>query len=190
MAKNKPFNKKDKVKSEDEEQIENEDIITEEFKVSKEEYDKLVSDAEELQKSVDSYKDMYQRLMAEFDNYKKRTIKERETNRLDAKLDVITKFLPVIDNMERARLSFQTDASVESIQQGTDMVFKQIMDVMEAEDVTAIESLGEEFNPDFHEAVMHIEDDSCDTNVIVEEFQRGYMCKDKVIRHSMVKVAN
>ena len=112
MAKNKPFNKKDKVKSEDEEQIENEDIITEEFKVSKEEYDKLVSDAEELQKSVDSYKDMYQRLMAEFDNYKKRTIKERETNRLDAKLDVITKFLPVIDNMERARLSFQTDASV------------------------------------------------------------------------------
>lgn len=145
---------------------------------------------EELQTSLDQYKDQYQRLMAEFDNYKKRTVKEREGNRTDAKIEVLTKLLPVIDNIERAEKSFESDATVESLKQGVDMVFKQILDVMESEGVSSIPAEGEEFNPELHNAVMHIEDDTCDLNVIVEELQKGYICKDKVIRHSMVKVAN
>ena len=147
---------------------------------------KMKEAAEETQK----YKDLYQRLLAEFDNYKKRTIKERETSRIDARIDVISKFLPVIDNIERAEKSFEADAVVDSLKQGIDMVYKQILDIMISEDVTCIEAEGEEFNPEYHNAVMHVEDDTCDTNIIIEEFQKGYKCKDKVIRYSMVKVAN
>ena len=136
------------------------------------------------------YKDLYLRSLAEFDNYKKRVIKEKENARNDAKTDIISKFLPVIDNMERAEKSFETDSTVESLKQGIDMVHKQIMTVMESENVMAIQAVGEEFDPEYHNAVMHVEDDKCDINVIIEEFMKGYKYKDKVIRHSMVKVAN
>ena len=152
--------------------------------------DELNKKISELQESVDNYKDLYQRLMAEFDNYKKRTIKERDIIKEDAKIEIIAKFLPVIDNIERAEKSFETEASALSLKNGIDMVYKQIADIMESEEVTYIEALGVEFDPKLHNAVMHIEDEKCDDNVIVEEFQKGYKCKDKVIRYSMVKVAN
>lgn len=158
--------------------------------VPREEYEELLKKNEELSKNADTYKDMYQRLLAEFDNYKKRTIKERDANRMDAKIDIITKFLPVIDNIERAESSFEKNSTTDTLKQGVQMVFKQIMDVMESEGVTCIEAEGEEFDPQLHNAVMHVEDDKCDTNVIVEVFQKGYKCNEKVIRHSMVKVAN
>lgn len=158
--------------------------------VTAEEYEALQKKKEELQKNADNYKDMYQRLMAEFDNYKKRTIKEREANQLDAKISVLTKLLPVLDNIERAEASFEKDATVETLKQGVEMVFRQMKEVMESEGVEYIEAKGVEFNPQVHNAVMHIEDETCDDNIIIEEFQKGYQCKGKVIRHSMVKVAN
>lgn len=158
--------------------------------VTAEEYEALQKQKEELQKNADNYKDMYQRLMAEFDNYKKRTIKEREANQLDAKISVLTKLLPVLDNIERAEASFEKDATVETLKQGVEMVFRQMKEVMDSEGVEYIEAKGVEFNPQVHNAVMHIEDETCDDNIIVEEFQKGYQCKGKVIRHSMVKVAN
>ena len=145
---------------------------------------------EAVRKEADNYKDMYQRLMAEFDHYKKRTIKEREGNQLDAKLSVLTKLLPVLDNMERAEASFTQEATVETLKQGLEMVFRQIKEVMDSEGVEYIEAKGVEFDPQVHNAVMHIEDETCDDNIIVEEFQKGYQCKGKVLRHSMVKVAN
>lgn len=158
--------------------------------VTAEEYEALQKKNEELQKNADNYKDMYQRLLAEFDNYKKRTIKEREANQLDAKISVLTKLLPVLDNIERAEASFEKDATVETLKQGVEMVFRQMKDVMDSEGVEYIEAKGVEFDPQVHNAVMHIEDDTCDDNIIVEEFQKGYQCKGKVLRHSMVKVAN
>lgn len=158
--------------------------------VTAEEYEALQKKKEELQKNADNYKDMYQRLMAEFDNYKKRTIKEREANQLDAKISVLTKLLPVLDNIERAEASFEKDATVETLKQGVEMVFRQMKEVMDSEGVEYIEAKGVEFNPQVHNAVMHIEDETCDDNIIIEEFQKGYQCKGKVIRHSMVKVAN
>lgn len=158
--------------------------------VTAEEYEALQKKKEELQKNADNYKDMYQRLMAEFDNYKKRTIKEREANQLDAKISVLTKLLPVLDNIERAEASFEKDATVETLKQGVEMVFRQMKEVMDSEGVEYIEAKGVDFNPQVHNAVMHIEDETCDDNIIVEEFQKGYQCKGKVIRHSMVKVAN
>lgn len=158
--------------------------------VTAEEYEALQKKNEELQKNADNYKDMYQRLLAEFDNYKKRTIKEREANQLDAKISVLTKLLPVLDNIERAEASFEKDATVDTLKQGVEMVFRQMKEVMDSEGVEYIEAKGVEFNPQVHNAVMHIEDDTCDDNIIVEEFQKGYQCKGKVIRHSMVKVAN
>ncbi len=158
--------------------------------VTAEEYEALQKQKEELQKNADNYKDMYQRLMAEFDNYKKRTIKEREANQLDAKISVLTKLLPVLDNIERAEASFEKDATVETLKQGVEMVFRQMKEVMDSEGVEYIEAKGVEFNPQVHNAVMHIEDETCDDNIIIEEFQKGYQCKGKVIRHSMVKVAN
>lgn len=155
-----------------------------------EEYQTLLEQNAELQKNADSYKDMYQRLLAEFDNYKKRTIKEREANQLDAKISVVSKLLPVLDNIERAEASLEKETNVETLKQGVEMVFRQMKDVMDSEGVEYIEANGVAFNPELHNAVMHIEDENYDTNVIVEEFQKGYQCKGKVIRHSMVKVAN
>ena len=131
--------------------------------------------------------DKYLRLMAEFDNYKKRSAKERENIYTDVRVDTVTKFLPVYDNLERA---LKAETADEAYKKGVEMTFNQLLDVFKKLGVEEIESVGKTFDPNFHNAVMHVEDESLGENEIVEEFQKGFKIGDKVIRFSMVKVAN
>lgn len=146
---------------------------------------------ENKEKLCEEYFGQLQRATAEFDNYKKRTAKEKEALYSEAVSDVISALLPVVDNFERAlNASNSENSNQSSLKEGIELVYKQLKDVMKSMGIEEIKCVGEGFNPEFHNAVMHIEDDSCGENVVVEEFQKGYILKDKVIRHSMVKVAN
>ena len=129
----------------------------------------------------------YLRLMAEFDNYKKRSAKERENIYTDVRVDTVTKFLPVFDNLERA---MKTETADEAFKKGVEMTFNQLTDVFKKLGVEEIESVGQKFDPAMHNAVMHVEDEAYGESEIVEEFQKGFRIGDKVIRFSMVKVAN
>lgn len=131
--------------------------------------------------------DKYLRLMAEFDNYKKRSAKERENIYLDVRVDTVTKFLPVYDNLERA---LNADTADDAYKKGVEMTFHQLMDVFKKLGVEAIPAEGEKFDPAFHNAVMHVEDENAGENEIVQELQKGFKIGEKVIRFSMVKVAN
>ena len=131
-----------------------------------------------------------QRLTAEFDNFRKRTQKEKERIYIDAVADVVGKFLPVVDNLERAITAAEQEES-NGLQEGVNLIFKQIVDALDKLGVKPIEAVGSCFDPEIHNAVMHVEDETLDCNIIAEEFQKGYIYKDEVvIRHSMVKVAN
>ena len=129
----------------------------------------------------------YLRLMAEFDNYKKRSAKEREAIYTDVRVDTVTKFLPVFDNLERA---MKTETADEAFKKGVEMTYNQLTDVFKKLGVEEIESVGKPFDPALHNAVMHVEDETLGENQIVEEFQKGFKIGEKVIRYSMVKVAN
>lgn len=132
----------------------------------------------------------FQRLAAEFDNFRKRTQKEKDKLYGDAVSDVVAKFLPVIDNLERA-LKASGEEENHGLKEGVVLVFRQMADILVKLDIKAIDTVGTTFNPEIHNAVMHVEDDTLDHNIVVEEFQKGYIYKDEfVIRHSMVKVAN
>ena len=137
---------------------------------------------------INALNDRYQRLLAEYDNFKKRTVKEKEAIYTDSVRDTVAELLPVIDNLLRAVDAFKDKESDEC--KGVAMVLKQTEDIFAKIGVTEIEALGQQFNPEFHNAVMHVDDDSLEDNTVVEEFQKGYIYKDKVIRYSMVKVAN
>lgn len=148
---------------------------------------------EELKQKVrqcDEYFRMLQRTAAEFDNYKKRTVREKEALYTSAMSDAVKAFLPVADSIERAREACGSDTEPGVLKDGIELIYRQIKEAMKKLDIQEIKGPGEKFNPELHNAVMYIEDDSYDTNVIAEEFQKGYMYKDRVIRHSMVKVAN
>lgn len=132
--------------------------------------------------------EMLQRLAAEFDNYKKRTAKEKENLYIEATKDTISVLLPVLDNLERAAEADSNE--VESLKDGINMVLKQFKEVLKEIGVEEIPAKGEQFNPEVHSAVMHIESEEFGNNVVVEELQKGYKIKDKVIRCSVVKVAN
>lgn len=139
---------------------------------------------------IEELNDKYRRTMAEFDNFRKRTEKEKSTMFEMGASDIIKKLLPIVDNFDRGFKSV-TDEELETpFAKGMDMVHKQLLKMLEDADVKPIEALGGEFNPDFHNAVMHVEDDSVGENIVVEEFEKGYTYRDQVIRHSMVKVAN
>lgn len=139
---------------------------------------------------IEELQDKVKRQMAEFDNFRKRTDKEKSTMYEMGASDIIKKLLPIVDNFERGFKSITDEEKENPFVKGMDMVYKQIMKMFEDIDVKPIEAVGVEFNPDVHNAVMHIDDDSVGESIIVEEFEKGYMYKDTVIRHSMVKVAN
>ncbi len=141
----------------------------------------------EFEKKYNDVNEKYMRTLAEYDNYRKRTIKEKESIYPEAKAVVIEKFLPVMDNFQRA---IDSAENKDGFYEGVVMLKKQMDDVLTALGVEEIKSVGETFNPEFHNAVMHIDDEEAGENVIVEEFQKGYKIGDRVIRHSMVKVAN
>ena len=134
--------------------------------------------------------DKLTRQMAEFDNYRKRTEKEKSAMYEIGAKDVIEKILPIVDNFERGFATVAEEEKENPFVQGMDKVYKQLMTMLEGLGVKPIEALGQEFNPDLHHAVMHVEDEEAGENVIVEEFQKGYMYRDSVVRYSMVKVAN
>ena len=139
---------------------------------------------------IEDLTDRLKRSMAEFDNYRKRVEKEKSHMYEIGAKDVIEKILPIVDNFERGFDSLSEEEREAPFAAGMDKVFKQLTDMLEGIGVTPIEALDQEFDPNLHNAVMHVEDESVGENIIVEEFQKGYCYKDSVVRHSMVKVAN
>ncbi|WP_297427152.1 nucleotide exchange factor GrpE [Clostridium sp.] len=139
-----------------------------------------------LREELDATKDRLLRVTAEYDNYRKRTIKEKEGIYSDAYIDVLKEIIPIIDNLERA---IAADGSLEDLKKGIEMTIKGCQDSFAKLGVEEIDATGE-FDPNLHNAVMHIEDESLGKNVIAEVFQKGYKKDDKIIRHTMVKVAN
>ena len=140
---------------------------------------------------IKEWEDKYMRLYAEFDNYQKRTLKEKDARYADAVIDTVAAFLPVADNLERAQAIEVESEEAKNVLEGVALVMKQFKDTLAKLDVSEIPAVGEEFNPNIHEAIMHVEDENKTENVIVEEFMKGYIYKkDRVVRHSMVKVAN
>lgn len=139
------------------------------------------------QEKIEELEDRIKRVMAEFENYKKRTVKERDFLYSSITSDIISGFLPVLDSIEKA---LQTDSTDEGLKQGLDLIGKQILDVMKLYKVEIISTIGEIFDPELHEAVSHIEDEKYKEKEIVSEFRKGYKIDTKVIRHAMVVVAN
>ena len=145
------------------------------------------SELEQKVQELDELTDRYKRVMAEFENYKKRAQKDRETLYGRTLSDVIEIMLPVLDNLENAAKAETQDASYKK---GVEMVLKQFKDTLATRGVEEIKALGETFDPEVHEAVMSVQDESKGDKEIVEVFRTGYRLKDKVVRHSLVKVAN
>ena len=144
--------------------------------------------AELAAKQLESVKDQFTRLTAEYDNYRKRTTKEKEGLYQDAKADTIREFLAVYDNLERAAASEGGEDSPHK--KGLEMIFAQYKEILKKLGVTQIEALGQPFDPEKHNAVMHIDDESLGENVVSQVFQEGFSMGDKVIRHAIVQVAN
>ncbi len=130
------------------------------------------------------------RTMAEFDNYRKRTDKEKSAMYEIGAKDIIEKMLPVVDNFERGLAAVSEAEKGTPLVEGMEKIYKQMMKTLEDIGVTVIEAAGKEFDPNFHNAVMHIEDENYGENIISMELQKGYMYRDSVVRHSMVQVAN
>ena len=139
---------------------------------------------------IEELTDRLTRQMAEFDNFRKRTEKEKSQMYEIGAKDIIEKILPVVDNFERGLASMSEEERTTPFAEGMEKIYKQFMTTLEGIGVKPIEAVGQEFNPDFHNAVMHVEDEEFGENIIAEEFQKGYMYRDRVVRHSMVKVAN
>ena len=140
-----------------------------------------------LEQQIEDLTDRLKRNMAEFDNFRKRTEKEKSSMYVIGAKDIIEKILPVVDNFERGLAQAPED---DPFAEGMQKIYKQLTTTMEGMGVEPIEAVGKEFNPDFHNAVMHVEDESVGENIVVEELQKGYTYKGFVVRHSMVKVAN
>ncbi len=149
--------------------------------------DPLLTELESLKDQVAQQEDKYLRLAAEYDNYRRRTAKEKDSIWNDAKADAAQAFLPVYDNLERALKQQTAD---EAFKKGVEMTMTQLKTVLEKLGITEIQALGQTFDPNLHNAVMHVEDENFGENTVCEVFQAGFMLGDKVIRFAMVKVAN
>ena len=160
-----------------------EEAAEETFTVTKSQMEQM----EQLAKVLAEANDKYLRLAAEYDNYRKRTAREKEHVYGDARADTVKPFLAVLDNLERGVQQFEEG---DPHRQGMELICKQFMEVLGQMGVTEIPALGQPFDPEKHNAVMHAEDESVGENTIVEVFQKGFMIGDKVLRFAMVKVAN
>lgn len=146
---------------------------------------------EELEDKLREQNDKYMRLYAEYDNYQKRTQREKEARYADAVIDAVAELLPIGDNLERALQTEVSSEDAKKLKEGVEMVMKQFNDSLAKLKVTPIKAVGEQFDPNLHNAVMHMEDETVDDNTVVEEFMKGYIYNSsRVVRHSMVKVAN
>lgn len=165
---------------------------TENTEVEKEETEQPEeSKEEELTKKLAEQTDKYTRLFAEYDNFRKRSAREKDARYADAVIDAVAAILPIGDNLERALQTEVDSEDAKKLKEGVEMVMKQFNDTLEKLNIKPIKAVGEQFDPTLHNAVMHIEDESIDDNTVVEEFMKGYIYNDdRVVRHSMVKVAN
>ncbi len=148
----------------------------------------LLDKLQAKEKECEEYLDMLKRTMADFDNFRKRTLKEKEGLYDEGYSEAVKQFLPVLDNFERA-VAYNDKEKI-SIIEGIEMILKMFRDVLQKIGVEEIPSVGEKFDPNYHNAIMHIEDESLEENIIVDVMLKGYKYKDKILRHSMVKVAN
>jgi molecular chaperone GrpE len=150
-------------------------------------FGKKKKEKDKMEQQIEDLTDRLKRSMAEFDNFRKRTEKEKSSMYIIGARDIVEKILPVVDNFERGLAQApEGDAFAD----GMKMIYKQLMTSLDEMGVKAIEAVGKEFDPNFHNAVMHVDDESVGDNMVVEELQKGYTYKDFVVRHSMVKVAN
>ncbi|WP_322924499.1 nucleotide exchange factor GrpE [Paenibacillus campi] len=150
--------------------------------VSQAELDRVQAHAEEQTQRL-------LRAQADFDNFRRRTQKEKEELAKYASAQLITELIPVIDNFERAMATKPDHPELESFGKGVDMIFRQLSDVLKNAGLTTMETVGQPFNPEFHQAVMQVESDEYEEGIVVEELQKGYVLKDKVLRPAMVKVS-
>lgn len=139
---------------------------------------------------IEELTDKLTRQMAEFDNFRKRTEKEKSQMYEVGAKDIIEKILPVVDNFERGLDAVKEEEKEDPFVQGMKKVYKHLVTTLEGIEVKPIEAVGQPFDPNFHNAVMHVEDENFGENIVAEEFQKGYTYRDSVVRHSMVKVAN
>ena len=142
-----------------------------------------------MQQELGQARDMMLRLAAELDNYKKRSVRERESLIKYASQGVIQELIPILDNFERAIESANQSKDLDSLTKGVEMIFKQMYDALERKGVSKINALGETFDPNIHEAIAQVASDECPENTVVEELQKGYMLHDRVIRPSRVAVS-
>lgn len=168
--------------------------VTEE--VTEESTEETVTEEDEIEKKdkkdvqIEELNDRLIRNIAEFDNFRKRSEKEKSQMFEIGAKSIVEKILPIIDNFERGLGAITEEEKESAFVQGIEQIYKQFTTALEEVGVKPIEAVGQEFNPDFHNAVMHGEDDAYGENIISDEFQKGYMYKDSVVRHSMVKVMN
>lgn len=143
----------------------------------------------ELTKLAEENQQRYLRAQADFDNFRRRTAKEKEELAQYASMKLLGQLLPVVDNFERALAASSGTGDYESLSKGVDMIFRQLEGVLQQEGLQAMKTVGEPFNPEFHQAIMQVESDEHEEGIVVEEVQKGYVLKDKVLRPAMVKVS-
>ena len=173
-----------------EEETEDEEPVSKEDKKAAKKQAKLNKKEDSYKEKIDQLEDRVKRQMAEFENFRKRSEKEKSQMFDMGAKTIVEKILPVIDNFERGLAAVPDDKKDDPFITGMDKVYKQMLTELDAAGVKPIECVGQEFDPDFHNAVMHVEDEEFGENVVAEEFQKGYMYRESVVRHSMVKVAN
>jgi molecular chaperone GrpE len=147
------------------------------------------SELEELRKQAEENQQRYLRVQADFDNFRRRSRQEKEDFTKYASLKLIEQLLPVVDNFERALSSSKDTKDFEALVKGLDMTFRQLDQLLAQEGLTPIEAVGQPFNPEYHQAIMQVESDEHEEGIVVEEIQKGYKLKDKVVRPAMVKVS-
>ena len=177
----------------EEKEAEETEAKTEESEEDKKSEKKLFGKKNKKDKKDEKIEELTDRLtrqMAEFDNFRKRTDKEKSQMYEVGAKDIIEKILPVVDNFERGLDAVKEEEKDDPFVQGMEKVYKHLMTTLEEIEVKPIEAVGKEFDPNLHNAVMHVEDENFGENIVAEEFQKGYTYRDSIVRHSMVKVAN
>lgn len=173
--------------------VEDTDVASEDIEADDENKKGIFKKKEKKNKKdelIEELNDRLRRQMAEFDNFRKRSEKEKSQMYDMGVKSIIEKILPVVDNFERGLTAVPEDDKDSAFVDGMDKIYKQMISMLSEAGVEPIEAVGNEFNPDFHNAVMHVEDEELGENIVAEELQKGYMYRDLVVRHSMVKVAN
>lgn len=155
---------------------------------SSDEIDKLEQEISALKSQLEEQQQRMLRIQADYDNFRRRTREEKEQMRTYASLPLLENLLPFIDNFERAMASSKEHPDFDSLMKGLEMIYDQLQNILEQEGLKVIDAVGHPFNPEFHQAVMQVEDDEYGEGIIVEQLQKGYQLKEKVIRPSMVKV--